>query len=55
MRAIFAALAAVFISGTVLLPTATKAFAAEPTNQEQPAPPEDAPKDNSNEHSGHHM
>ncbi|EIW20166.1 hypothetical protein SAMN04515679_1102 [Pelosinus fermentans] len=55
MRAIFAALAAVFISGTVLLPTATKAFAAEPTNQEQSAPPEDAPKDNGNEHSGHHM
>jgi hypothetical protein len=55
-RMIFAALAAIFISGTVfLLPTATKAFAAEPTSQEQPAPPEDAPKDNSNEHSGHHM
>ncbi|SFL49039.1 hypothetical protein [Pelosinus propionicus] len=54
-RMIFAALAAVFISGTALLPNATKAFAAEPTNQEQPAPPEDAPKDSGNEHSGHHM
>ena len=51
---IFAAFSAVVISGTVLLPN-TKTFAAEPANQEQPAPPEDAPKDSSNEHSGHHM
>lgn len=54
-RMIFTALAAVFISGTVLLPTTAKVFAAEQTNQEQPAPPQDAPKDGGNEHSGHHM
>ena len=54
MRIIFAALAAVFISGTVLLPTATKTFAAEPTNQEESSSAEDASKDSGNEHSGHH-
>lgn len=52
---IFAALTAVFISGTVLLPTTATVFAAEETNQEQPAPSQEAPKDGGNEHSGHHM
>lgn len=52
---IFAALIAVFVSGTVLLSSATRVLAAEQANQEQPAPPENAPKDGSNEHLGHHM
>ncbi len=57
-RMIFAALAAVFVSGTVLLPIMTTAFAAEQTSdqEQQPTPPpEDAPKNGGNEHSGHHM
>jgi len=54
---IFAALTAVFISGTVLMPTVATVFAAEQTSdQEQPTPPpEDAPKDGDNGHSGHDM
>jgi len=52
-RIFFTALVAMFVSGTVLLPAT--ALAAEQTNQEQPAPPEGAPKDGGNEHSGHHM
>ena len=55
-RMIFAALVAVFVSGTVLMPVMTTVFAAEQTNQEQPTPPpEDAPKDSGNEHSGQDM
>ena len=56
-RIIFAALVAVFVSGTVLLPTTATVFAAEQTaDQEKPAtPPENAPKDGGNEHSSHHM
>jgi hypothetical protein len=54
---IFAALTAVLISGTVLMPTVTTVFAAEQmSDQEQPTPPsEDAPKDDDNGHSGHDM
>jgi|GEM_PF-1631199 len=56
MGIIFAGVVAVFISGTILMPTITTVFAAEQTNQEQPTPPaEDAPKDGGNEHSGHDM
>jgi len=56
MRIIFAGLVTVFISGTILMPTIAMVFAAEQTNQEQPTPPAgDAPKDGSNEHSGHDM
>lgn len=55
-RIIFAALVAVFVFGTVLMPTMTMVFAAEQAaDQEKPAPPsEDAPKDGGKEHSGHH-
>jgi len=53
-RIIFATLVAMFVSGTVLMPVITTAFAAEQTNQEKPVLPEDAPKDGGNEHSGHH-
>lgn len=56
MGIIFAGLVVVFISGTILLPTITKVFAAEQTNQEQPAPPaEDTPKDDDNGESHHDM
>lgn len=58
MRIIFAALIAVFITGTVLMPAMVTVFAAEQTSSEeqQPTPPsEDSPKDGGNEHSGHHM
>jgi hypothetical protein len=55
---IFAALTAVLISGTVLIPNvAITVFAAEQmSDQEQPTPPsEGAPKNDDNEHSGHDM
>lgn len=57
MRIIFAGLVAVFISGTILMPTIATVFAAEQTsNQEQTPPPqENAPKDGGNEHSAHHI
>ena len=57
MRIIFAALVAMFVSGTVLMPVVTKVFAAEQTgDQGQQTPPtKDAPKDGGNEHSDHDM
>ena len=58
-RIIFAALVAVFVSGSILMPVMTTVFAAEQTSdQEQqptPTPPEDAPKVDGNAHSGHNM
>lgn len=56
MRIIFAGLVAVFISGTILMPTMATVFAAEQTSdQEQPTPPqENAPQEGGKEHSGHH-
>lgn len=64
MRIIFTGLIAVFISGTILMPTIATVFAAEQTSdQDQQAPPppppppstDDAQKDGDNEHSGHDM
>jgi hypothetical protein len=55
---IFAALVAVFVSSTILLPPMTTVFAAEQTTdqEQQPTSPSgDAPQDGGNEHSGHHM
>lgn len=55
-QTIFAGLVAASIAGTIVMPTITKVFAAEQTNQEQTMPPgEDAPKDSGNGHSGHDM
>ena len=55
---VLASLSAFSVSGAVLLPTTATVLAAEQTNQtnqEKPAtPPEDAPKDAGNEHTGHH-
>jgi len=57
MPIIFAGLVAVFISGTILMPTVATVFAADQTNeQDQPTPLSDnAPKDGGNGHSGHDM
>ena len=58
-RIIYAALVAVFVSGTVLMPVMTTVFAAEQTSdqeEQQPTPPpENAPKDGGTGHSGHNM
>jgi hypothetical protein len=57
IRIIFAALIAVFVSGTIMMPVITTVFAAEQTSdqEQQSPPPEDAQKDSGNEHSGHNM
>lgn len=57
IRFTLAALVAMFVSSTVLMPTIATVFAAEQaSDQEQPQPPaEDAPKDGDHGHSGHDM
>jgi len=57
IRITLAALVAMFVSSTILMPTIATVFAAEQTSdQEQPQPPaEDVPKDGDKGHSGHDM
>lgn len=56
-KIILATLTAVFISGTVLMPTVATVFAAEQTDDQEQStsPPENAPKDGDSGHSGHDM
>lgn len=55
MSAIFAALVAIFISAAAIMPAMSTVFASEQTPDQQQPATEEAPKDNPNEHSGHHM
>ncbi len=53
-RIMFAGLVAVFVSGTVLVPSMTPVFAAEQADQDQQMPPSDGSQDGNNDHAAHH-